>query len=67
MAVLLFIVLLGHDFDRGDAFMQKIIGHFIQIFHNRQNFQKSWIAKIGTFSMSEDTPSLGLRALNHYD
>ena len=50
IAVIPFIVLLGHDFDPG--FRAKIIGHLIQIFHNLQNFPRSWIA---TFFMSDLT------------
>ena len=46
---------LGSLYARLNAFMQKLLDILIQIFRSMQNFLQSWIDKINTFSMSEQS------------
>ena len=53
MVVVPFIYLLGYWFHPLNALLKKLFDILIQIFRNLQNFPWSWIARIATFSMSE--------------
>ena len=48
-----FIFMVWHLFAHLGAFLKKLFDILIQIFHNLQNFLRSWITKFTTFSMSK--------------